>query len=122
MKPTAPDAMTVGVLATGPARGYLFLVRCRSYNEGCGYFSAPIAGWALLLRSDLILRELFADVPVDLVCDRVRVERQLFRNPAGTVSPRRNRCRNCRARRSFRLSFHHRLMPEGCGKIKNRRP
>jgi hypothetical protein len=39
-----------------------------------------------------------------------------------TVSPRRNRCRSCRARRSFCRSFHHRLVPEGCGKIKNRRP
>src|SRR4030095_1962440 len=53
---------------------------------------------------------------------RVRVERPLFRHPGGTVSPRRNRCRSCRARRSFRRSFHHRLVPEGCGKIKKRRP
>jgi hypothetical protein len=54
--------------------------------------------------------------------DRVRLERPLFRTPVGTVSPRRNRCRSFRARRSFRRSFHHRLVPEGCGKIKKRRP
>ncbi len=47
------------------------------------------------LRREIVPWELFADVPIELVCDRVRVERPLFRNPAGTVSPRRNRCRSC---------------------------
>jgi hypothetical protein len=50
------------------------------------------------LRREIVPRELFADVRVELICDRVRVERPLFRNIAGIVSPRRNRCRSCRAR------------------------
>jgi hypothetical protein len=45
------------------------------------------------LRREIEPREPFADVAVELVCDRVRVERLLFGNSAGTVSPRRNRCR-----------------------------
>jgi hypothetical protein len=71
MKPTAPDAMTVGVLATG-------------------YFSAPIAV-ELVCALIFILRELFADAPVDLVCDRVRVEREPSRNPRLKHSPNSNR-------------------------------
>ena len=73
MKPTAPDAMTVGVLATG-------------------YFSAPI-GVELVCGLIFILREPFADAPVDLVCDRVRVEREPFRNPQLPRSPNSNRMR-----------------------------
>ena len=86
-----------------------------SCNKGIGFISYSFFAWQIRIRRDrktsrglgFALRKSLRPKP-----NRDHLE----------LPPRRNRCRTCRARRSFGRSFHHRLVPEGCGKIKNRRP